>query len=90
MPRYFIFPTTFSVLINFLFTPVVDCEWGDWDASECSEECGGGIQFKTRIQTVIAAHGGQECSGQSNVTESCNTQNCPGKIEIYAFLYYGT
>ena len=78
----FVCPTMFSALINFIFTTVVDCEWGDWEVSDCSKECGGGIQFKTRIETVIAAYGGQECSGQWNVTESCNTQNCPGKIEV--------
>ena len=57
----------------------MDCEWGEWQLGECSKECGGGTRINTRSLKVIAAHGGVECSGLSNVTEMCNTQECPGK-----------
>jgi len=46
----------------------IDCVW-HW--SECSEQCGGGIQ--TVIVDTPASNGGQECPTN---TQSCNTQAC--------------
>ena len=63
----------------------VDCEWGDWKTSECSEECGGGTLIKTRYHKLNAAHGGAECSGVATITEECNTHNCPGKNPFFPF-----
>ena len=57
---------------------VVDCEWDDWQLGKCSKTCGGGSRTNTRTPKVDAAHGGEECNGASNITESCNTQECPG------------
>ena len=58
---------------------LVDCVWGSWEIGECSLSCGGGIQTNTREPNITAAHGGEECSGSSTVTESCNIQECPGR-----------
>ena len=58
---------------------IVDCVWGSWDIGECSKSCGGGTQTNIRKPNVTAAHGGEECYGSASVTESCNTQECPGK-----------
>ena len=58
----------------------MDCEWHDWNIGRCSKECGGGTRINNRTPKIDAAHGGEECHGSSNITESCNTRECPGKI----------
>ena len=51
-------------------------DFGTW--SECSAECGGGTQTRTRNCTNPApAHGGADCVGESS---DCNTHPCPSKI----------
>ena len=61
---------------------LVDCEWDDWQVGVCDKTCGGGLLTKTRIPKVNEQNGGEECTGRSNVTESCNIQECPGKIIV--------
>ena len=61
-----------------LFENIVDCEWDDWQTGECDEQCGGGMRTNTRAPKVDAQHGGEECTGSSSITESCNEQECPG------------
>ena len=56
----------------------MDCEWKEWKVGECSKECGGGIRINVREPKIDAENGGQECFGSANITESCNTQECPG------------
>ena len=46
---------------------------------ECSEECGGGVRNKTRAPKILAAFGGKNCTGKSNIQERCNIQDCPGR-----------
>ena len=54
-------------------------DFGDW--SECSAECGGGTQTRSRTCTNPApAHGGADCVGDSIETRVCNTQACPGTV----------
>ena len=67
--------THLTLFINYI---VVDCVWEEWIVGECSRTCGGGIQTNTRKPSTTSAHGGKECSGSSNITKSCNTQDCPG------------
>ncbi len=50
---------------------VVDCQWSEW--SECSVNCGGGIQTRT-IKTE-AQGGGEQCIG--SFQQTCNTNPCP-------------
>ena len=57
---------------------IVDCEWDEWKTGECDEPCGGGMRTNTRIPKVDAQHGGEECTGSSSITESCNQHECPG------------
>ena len=59
----------------------VDGGWSDDDAwSECSADCGGGTQTRTRTCTNPApANDGADCVGQATETQNCNTEPCPGK-----------
>ncbi|KAL5253104.1 hypothetical protein ACHWQZ_G015763 [Mnemiopsis leidyi] len=51
-------------------------DFGDW--SECSAECGGGTQTRSRTCTNPApANGGADCEGDSSETRECNTHRCP-------------
>ena len=75
MPNYLCY-LTFYVLSS-IFN-VVNCQWGAWREGVCDKDCGGGHITRIRIPTVEAQHGGQECSGDTTETESCNVQECPG------------
>ena len=63
----------------------VDCQWSSWTPTgSCSKSCGGGSQKYKRYKTVSESNGGS-CSGLSEKSYSCNTQDYqpgPGK-----FLY---
>ncbi|KAK7451361.1 hypothetical protein BaRGS_00039833, partial [Batillaria attramentaria] len=53
--------------------------WSAWSPfRECSETCGGGVQFRTRRCTrPKPAYGGRNCKGNARETRPCNTQPCP-------------
>ena len=51
-------------------------DFGDW--SECSAECDGGTQTRTRTCTNPApSNGGLDCEGDASETRECNAQACP-------------
>ena len=57
--------------------------WGQWYTwGTCSVTCGGGTQGRNRSITQQALHGGDECIGEENDTQTCNSFSCPG-IGIY-------
>ena len=66
----------------------VNCEWSSWTIGKCSKTCGGGQQINTRSKTVEEDYGGK-CTGKPSVSETCNSQDCPGKgiVMIYNILY---
>ena len=66
-------------MIYFILRFVVDCLWDEWKIGMCDKSCGGGTRTDIRVPKVDVEHGGQECTGPSTVTESCNVQECPGK-----------
>ena len=66
---------------NLIFT--VDCKWSEWRFGNCSKECGGGIRTNIRSIEVHSLNGGEECKGESNITENCNNQPCPGSDLTY-------
>jgi len=56
----------------------VDCEWGEWQGwSNCSKECGGGIQTNQRKVKQHAKFAGKACSGNGTEYKKCNEQGCP-------------
>ena len=57
----------------------VNCEWSDYSWGECDKSCGGGTQTGERHYAQLAENGGQECTGETTTTQSCNEQECPGK-----------
>ena len=62
-----------------MFMILVDCQWGEFDDwSSCSKTCGNGTRWSNRVKTQKALHGGQECEGQSERSEQCNVNKCPG------------
>ena len=66
----------------------VHCQWSAWIVGSCSKSCGGGQQTKQRTKLVTESDDGK-CSGQSSVTESCNTISCNGKsVFILIQLHY--
>ena len=71
---------SFSRFSNVLIiSKIVDCTWNTWNSwGSCSRTCGGGNKTRSRTQNG-QSYGGQECSGSSNSTTSCNTNNCPGE-----------
>ncbi|XP_065641517.1 uncharacterized protein LOC105843224 [Hydra vulgaris] len=56
-----------------------DGMWGEWNKSECSNTCGKGIKFLSRIcNNPRPSYNGQDCIGVSNYTEVCdNNIICP-------------
>ncbi|XP_064643491.1 semaphorin-5A-like isoform X2 [Lineus longissimus] len=58
----------------------VDGGWSDWSSwSKCSNDCGGGKQFKERTCNNPSPTGtGQDCEGKSAESRSCNMMPCKG------------
>ena len=59
--------------------PQVDGGWSDYgEWSECSADCGEGVQTRSRsCNNPTPANGGAECEGEETETRSCNKGACP-------------
>ena len=53
-------------------------EWTEW--TQCTKSCGGGKRTKVRT-CVLLRSGEAQCEGEDEVTEECNTDQCPGWSE---------
>ncbi|XP_070200226.1 uncharacterized protein [Littorina saxatilis] len=52
-------------------------EWGDWASwSQCSATCGGVHERQRLCNNPSPLHGGTECTGQGNQTQSCGESVC--------------
>ena len=61
----------------------VDCVWSDWTQwNSCSETCGLGTKHRARSYFQEAMYGGNNCTGESTSTQTCNLSPCPGKERI--------
>ncbi|XP_060565319.1 properdin-like [Ruditapes philippinarum] len=58
---------------------IVDGNWADWGTwGSCTTTCGGGSTERTRACTnPPASNGGSQCTGDTEQTTTCNSQNCP-------------
>lgn len=57
-------------------------DWGSW--SQCSVECGGGQQFRTRTCER------NNCDGTSKMARACNTHSCKGMNQWSVWLEFGS
>ncbi|KAJ8305885.1 hypothetical protein KUTeg_016430 [Tegillarca granosa] len=58
--------------------------WSSWET--CSVTCGGGEQSRNRT-CFGPFYGGQNCSGDDEETQNCNTHPCPVKITFMFKLH---
>jgi len=58
----------------------VDGGWSDYgEWSECSADCGEGVQTRSRsCNNPLPANGGAECEGEETESKPCNKGVCPG------------
>ena len=47
--------------------------WGEW--SDCSKACGDGVLTRKRVHSIFAQYGGQNCTGEQQVTQHCNVMD---------------
>lgn len=74
-------PLTLKRTCNNIPCPV-DCEVGEWESwSECTAECGSGIQERIRGIERPAEAGGHQC-GVLSETRACNLQACDRDCEL--------
>lgn len=57
----------------------VDGGWGPWSPwATCSATCGGGVKGRMReCNSPQPQHGGKQCIGEANDSDSCNKKDCP-------------
>ena len=61
--------------------------WGSWtDSSDCSRSCDGGIRYRIRMcNNPSPSFGGNWCPGSVTEYQTCNTEACPGKIDLISY-----
>ena len=66
---------------------LVDGNWGEWtEFGDCSEECGDGIQTRTRTCTnPEPLYGGKSCEGDAFKDQACKLIECPSMFHILKF-----
>ena len=67
-------------IILFYYFIIGNCKWGPYtEWSDCSKECDGGSQNRTRVLQQTALNGGMGCVGEGTQFRDCNIHGCPGK-----------
>ena len=64
---------------------LVNGVWGQWSSfTECSMSCDGGTQTRRRVCDSPAPAGvGDQCPGDAEEAQSCNSDPCPGMCNLY-------
>ena len=77
-----------SLTFNIYLT--VDGKWGGWAGwYGCSVSCGGGKRSRTKPCTNPApAYGGKTCRGIGREEQTCSTNNCPSKIDLFYSIVF--
>jgi len=58
---------------------LLDGEWSNWSEwDNCTVECGGGNQTRTRTCTNPEPSNGSGCSGEDTEIQICNDEPCGG------------
>ena len=79
----------FNIFVrNFCSWFVVNGNFTSWEnIGECSNSCGGGTKQQRRSCTNPSpTHGGNDCTGNTSRTISCNNQPCTG-IQLSKFCF---
>ena len=59
--------------------------WSSWRA--CSHKCGGGFRMRERsCDSPTPKYGGTTCRGDYYESSACNTDRCPGKLDVVVVL----
>merc|ERR1711933_313338 len=67
----------------------VDCVVGAWsNFDKCTKECGGGVQTRTRNQTVKPKNGGKACEALME-TQACGTGACDTDCKLGEWAPWG-
>jgi len=70
------------IKIIFWFYCTVDGVWKEWiEWGTCDTTCGGGIQSRSR-ECQGPFYNGSQCQGNNTQYQSCNDQECPGKLPL--------
>ena len=68
---------------------IVDCEVSEWGGfSDCSVECGGGLQTRTRTVVIPASIDGEECPALTD-SQACNIEPCIVDCEVSEWGEFG-
>ena len=55
--------------------------WGSF--GDCSKSCGNGLATRSRqCNNPSPQHGGADCIGKKEESQSCNIEQCPGNLFI--------
>ena len=69
-------------ITTYLLSFLVDCKWNEWSSWDtCSKTCGNGTQMRSRNSTG-PMYGGQNCTGENEENQSCNSFDCPGIVSF--------
>jgi len=84
--------TNYIYTVKDVSSSVVNGGWSDWSAwTSCSQSCNGGDRSREReCSNPSPSGGGDECVGEGEVMEVCNTETCErecdSKLEIGIIL----
>merc|ERR1719428_16730 len=69
------------------FCEIMPCaingKWGEWkEWGDCNQECGPGVQRRTRVIAIHAAFGGIPVEGPKEEEQNCEVKPCPVECKL--------